>query len=432
MAPKTRELSLEDKLEIRMFMIANSNNGKPRYGAVSDAVVKFGVSRRTIHRIQKEAKDPTVCDSITESFKPKTGTRGRKRTNLEKLEKSIKPVHFNRRRTYRSFGRASGIPKSTLFDLKKRGDLTKYTVHTKPVLSEKNKADRVKFALAHAGTSAPDFTFQDMNNVVHIDEKWFYIMPLSRSMLLLKGETPPPNMKAHSKRYIMKVMFIAAVAKPRWDSITNTMFDGKIGLWPIIDYIPAQRNSRNRPKGTLEMKPKSVTREVYRALILEKVIPAIKSKMPFMRSKELFIQQDNARPHVPLWDEECFEVGTADEWNIRMKNQPANSPDVNICDLGFFNTVQSIQQEKCASRIEDLVQNVQDAFEEVESTSLLDNFITIQAVFREILRSNGGNDFKIPHLKKQVHRRAGKPIVNVTCDAETILKAHEFLDKSIQ
>ena len=43
-----------------------------------------------------------------------------------------------------------------------------------------------------------------------------------------------------------------------------------------------------------------------------------------------------------------------------------------------------------------------------------------------------GNDFKIPHLKKQVHRRAGKPIVNVTCDAETILKAHEFLDKSIE
>ena len=58
--------------------------------------------------------------------------------------------------------------------------------------------------------------------------------------------------------------------------------------------------------------------------------------------------------------------------------------------------------------------------------------ITLQAGFREILRSNGGNDFKIPHLKKQVHRRAGKPIVNVTCDAVTILKAHELLDKSIQ
>ena len=63
--------------------------------------------------------------------------------------------------------------------------------------------------------------------------------------------------------------------------------------------------------------------------------------------------------------------------------------------------------------------------------SLYDNFITLQAVFREILRGDGGNDFKIPHLKKQYMRRAGKEVTKATCDGETILKANAFLDKAI-
>ena len=139
-------------------------------------------------------------------------------------------------------------------------------------------------------------------------------------------------------------------------------------------------------------------------MVIEKVLPAIKSKMQFMKSRRLFIQKDNAKPHILIRDELFFETATSDGWDTRIKNQPANSPDINTCDFGFFNKVRSIQQEKFVSLIDELSACVEDAFNEVEPNSLYDNFIALQAVFREILRGDGGKDFKIPHLKKQYMR----------------------------
>lgn len=51
---------------------------------------------------------------------------------------------------------------------------------------------------------------------------------------------------------------------------------------------------------------------------------------------------------------------------------------------------------------------------------LTDTVITLQAVMREVLRSDGGKDFKFSHLKKQTHRRKGEEIKWVPCDQNTI------------
>jgi hypothetical protein len=51
--------------------------------------------------------------------------------------------------------------------------------------------------------------------------------------------------------------------------------------------------SRNRPRGTLETKPISVTKEVYKKFILEKVLPAIEEKWPQChRNMAIKLQQD--------------------------------------------------------------------------------------------------------------------------------------------
>ena len=55
----------------------------------------------------------------------------------------------------------------------------------------------------------------------------------------------------------------------------------------------------------------------------------------------------------------------------------------------------------------------------------------MKTVMKEIMRSGGGNDFKIPHLKKKVARKAGNEIQDVHCDAETILKANEYIDDAL-
>ena len=42
----------------------------------------------------------------------------------------------------------------------------------------------------------------------------------------------------------MKVMFMCAVVRPRWDSHANRHFDGKIGIWPFIFKDPREKEQQ--------------------------------------------------------------------------------------------------------------------------------------------------------------------------------------------
>lgn len=121
--------------------------------------------------------------------------------------------------------------------------------------------------------------FHDFYDFVHIDEKWFYVDTDRKTFYLTKNEKAPYR-ATQSKRFITKVMFMMAVARPRWDSRHNKWFDGRVGVWPYTETRPAQRNSPNRPKGTLITTTVPVNRERSRKMLVECVIPAIKSEWP--------------------------------------------------------------------------------------------------------------------------------------------------------
>ena len=121
-----------------------------------------------------------------------------------------------------------------------------------------------------------------------------------------------------SKRFITKVMFMAAVARPRFDFNKKHLFDGKIGIWPFVTQEAAKRNSRNRAKGTMETKAvTSITKDVVWQMLLDKVIPAIKSKWPIgRRNFPIIIQQDNAKPHCAIDDPALVKAVTESNWKI--------------------------------------------------------------------------------------------------------------------
>ena len=132
-----------------------------------------------------------------------------------------------------------------------------------------------------------------MYNRIHIDEKWFYITKADRSYYItLEEETPSRHCK--SKRFIGKVMLMAAVARPR------PGFDGKLGIWPLVEYGEAIRASRNRPRGAPVTKPIAViNREEIKKMIIDKILPAIREKFPVTsKPYPVLIQQDNAKPHA--------------------------------------------------------------------------------------------------------------------------------------
>ncbi|KAH9123464.1 hypothetical protein LEN26_009938, partial [Aphanomyces euteiches] len=64
--------------------------------------------------------------------------------------------------------------------------------------------------------------------------------------------------------------------------------------------------------------------------------PDDKEGLASRRSQAIYIQQDNARPHVEVDDPAVMMEGSSEGWTIHLTAQPAMSPDFNVLDLGFF------------------------------------------------------------------------------------------------
>ncbi|CAM9119586.1 unnamed protein product [Discosporangium mesarthrocarpum] len=161
-----------------------------------------------------------------------------------------------------------------------------------------------------------------MYDWVHVDEKWFYVMKDGRGIYMHpEGVAPKPPM-AQNKRFITKVMFLAAVARPRMIS-DGVWFDGKIGIWPIADAVAAMRSSKNRKKGTMMLKPATVNAEWYKEHMIDKVIPAIKARIPRPPGHTIFVQQDGVKPRTGggAWRQSRQRRGTASSWKPSLPTQ---------------------------------------------------------------------------------------------------------------
>ena len=126
--------------------------------------------------------------------------------------------------------------------------------------------------------------------------------------------------------------------RPCLNAYSNSWWDGKLGIWPIGDWEPVKWKLKNRPKGTLVRKNKIVTKEVYWDLLISKLIPSILEKWPRrdMLSRKIFIQQDRAKNNISC-DDKLFNNALVNNGiNAMLYTQAANSPDVNLLDLGFF------------------------------------------------------------------------------------------------
>ncbi|KAH9139235.1 hypothetical protein AeRB84_016490 [Aphanomyces euteiches] len=89
-----------------------------------------------------------------------------------------------------------------------------------------------------------------MLDCVHVDEKWFYVTQVKEKVYVYDDEVLAAR-STKSKSFITKVLFLAAVARPRYNNKKEPTFDEKIDIWPFLETTHAQSNSKNRPKGSL-------------------------------------------------------------------------------------------------------------------------------------------------------------------------------------
>ena len=101
----------------------------------------------------------------------------------------------------------------------------------------------------------------------------------------------------------------------------------------------------------------NVNKDISRSFLISKVILAIHRVWPREDAgKTIWIQQDNARTHVAPNDPVFLEAVALTGLDIRIMNQPPNSPDMNVLDLGFFASLQTKTYLKNARTIDDIVQ----------------------------------------------------------------------------
>ncbi|ETV90163.1 hypothetical protein H310_15002 [Aphanomyces invadans] len=90
--------------------------------------------------------------------------------------------------------------------------------------------------------------------------------------------------------------------------------------------------------------------------------------------------------------------------NCSMPSAKLGRVDLNVLDLGFFASIQSLQQKAISRTVDDIIRATLAAFGDLDSMKLEKVFLTFQAVMR-----------------KDVLRRAETPVVNVYCPTSLLL-----------
>jgi hypothetical protein len=258
--------------------------------------------------------------------------------------------------------------------------------------------------------------FRSVDNDVHVDEKWFFLI-FEKGVLLLFGEDELPATYAQHKNRILKVMFLCAVGKPQLRP-DGTRFNGLITCIPFTEVVPAKRNSVNRPKGTLEENPVSVTADVYRAA-LRQVLSLIRRRLWWKKGEKIMIRQDGAKPHTGGGNVEYFGAqGQMYGWNIVVDTQSAQSPDFNLLDIAVFRSMQSRSEEYRteSNSVSDLVARVKKTFETYPWQTLDICWAVLHEHYRLIRMEEGGNKICNPH--SGIRRRVSKGLDPVNCSID--------------
>ncbi|KAF0684171.1 Aste57867_23839 [Aphanomyces stellatus] len=314
----------------------------------------------------------------------------------QQVKAKLLEVPLEDRTTLRSVAEKTEIKLATLHRYLRLGLFRAHSSSIRPMLTDANKYARLAYA---AKMVSPDMSMDAMMDCVHLDEKWFYITRVTRKFYLVPGEKGPDR---------------NAVARPLYIDHTDQWCDGKIGMWPFTKVVSAVRSIVNRRAGTLETKSINVTKDVYRAFLVDLVLPAIVSKWPELPSSTFYA---------------ALDVYASRGWNFSLVAHPPNSPDTNILDLGFCAANIPKPTTPFVSPLDrHLVSNVGCAFEKYPLEQLDQSFMTIQACLIEIMRDGEDNTYKIPHQSKDKLARKGRLPMNAVCPADVYDAAKSKLD----
>jgi hypothetical protein len=233
--------------------------------------------RKVLQRVLANFNNPDI-ESLISSPKKK-GNSGRPQQWIcQDVCDAVLLLPLNQRRTIRSNASALEIPKSSVFRMRRDPNdvvIMPKTIALQPLLlTDVHKVQRVHFAVTKLN-QFNDHHFHPFYDSVYVDEKWFFISEKALRVYCIPREKVPERY-TQNRDNLIKVMFLCAIARPRYDAAGKCIFDGKIRIWPFVETRIARRSSPNRPAGTPETKVINCNTETYRRVMIEKILTAIK------------------------------------------------------------------------------------------------------------------------------------------------------------
>lgn len=257
------------------------------------------LSLRRIQEICKEIKDGkrTSLERIEGSGRPSTELRT---TNIDEVSRLIEDDSCITTRHIASIlGLSQSMVQRILCD-----DLGKIWLHTRwvpHVLSDHNKAVRVERCTDLIEALAFRLT---RNNLITIDEKWFYLRQLQPRNVIGSWVTPggDEERRKTARRTTMerKIMVIFALSQKGYHYYELLEVNEHVNSERYVEFLKnLETHLRNSLSPTLY--------------------------------ENVRLIQDNARPHVSNYTNNFMM-----EKNIRLLKQPPYSPDCNLCDRYAF------------------------------------------------------------------------------------------------
>ena len=292
----------------------------------------------------------------------------------------------------------------------------------KPQLTEKNREQRMVWCQLHLMEEDP---LGDENHIyIHVDEKWFYgVNPTKRAWVKqssASGEQRINSIAVANKRFLNKVMFLAAVATPK----PQRDFDGMIGFYGLVKSVRATRTSENRARGTPVINLVNMDKAKFIELLKEKVVKDALTKCPW--ATHFTIQMDNAGGHgggkgdiakntldqLNVWardlpDEYRDLIDNPDSPPlIEFVAQPPHSPDLNVLDLGAWRSldvaVDELKRNTMGRQLNcrEIYKTAKDAWRSWAGVDKLNKlFFTLQMIWRCVVECDGGNMYSLPHRR---------------------------------
>eukprot|EP00981_Chlorochromonas_danica_P009602 scaffold2775_cov171-Ochromonas_danica.AAC.2 len=123
------------------------------------------------------------------------------------------------------------------------------------------------------------------------------------------------------------------------------------------------------------------------------------------------------------------EHGSTGGWRFREITQPAQSPDLILLDLSFFQSLKSgVEALKVSAKtIDQLSEKVQQAYDQYDRKTLDYIWAHLFACYNAILKDNGGNQYPKPHIGARNQHKVQDTSVDLTIDIDEYNRVYDDL-----